>query len=166
MAAANDEVCELCGCDACPAGFQVGNPAGLIEITPSLWDSLGSIPVPPNALNPEESTLAATLAGLGFGVGAILPCSLLDTALTSGLIQICPDELRLMPDLRETCGCPDVESGTPQPTEEDDTTCTSKCDVTCVSCGFQNVVLCWLMRVVLILPLYTAPRCLLEILGI
>ena len=104
------DVCEICGCDACPAGFVVGNMEGLIEITPEIIDEFGSIEVPPNALNPEPSTLEATLAALGFGVGAMLPCSILNTAATSGIfpIESCTDQLRLNPIIRDTCGCPPV----------------------------------------------------------
>ena len=76
---------ELCGCDACPDGFQVGNPDGLIQVTPSFLEELDRITLPPSGLNPEESTLADTLAALGYVVSAMIPCSFLDTVLESGL---------------------------------------------------------------------------------
>ena len=39
------------GCNACPDGFQMGNPSGLVETTLSFVVELAGIPVQPNGVN-------------------------------------------------------------------------------------------------------------------
>jgi hypothetical protein len=76
-------ICEVCGCSSCPEGDKVGKPEGVIPL-------------------PSSDQLPVGLTEV--------PCSLLDFAGSSGQIAEvdCNDDLRLIPELRSICGCPDL----------------------------------------------------------
>jgi hypothetical protein len=95
--------CEICGCSFCPKGFMMMNPAGVITITQAILDEFGAIVV-----SGQGQTLETVLAGFGIVAGSALPCQLLNSAATGGLFpaEVCIDQLRLNPIIRNTCGCP------------------------------------------------------------
>jgi hypothetical protein len=95
--------CEICGCSFCPKGFMMMNPAGVITVTQAILDEFGAIVV-----SGQGQTLETVLAGFGIVAGSALPCQLLNSAATGGLFpaEVCIDQLRLNPIIRNTCGCP------------------------------------------------------------
>ena len=86
--------CTICGCDTCipEEFFTVGNPSADLDTS--------IIPEKFLALLPPDFVLPSTT-----------PCATLDAlANTPGLFppEACVDELRLIPEFRETCECPPV----------------------------------------------------------
>ena len=85
---AQEFICKLCGCSFCPDTFKVGSPDGEILIPAELQEEVGHTSI---------------------------SCSILDLAGKNGLIpeNLCGDELRLLPEIRQVCGCPALP---PKPT--------------------------------------------------
>ena len=99
--------CELCGCSFCPPGeFPVGN-----------LDA--PFPVPEGQLSPDLAHLEVLLAQLEASA-IVLNCAF----VASALAQLYPpeqcialEELRLLPEIREVCGCPPLPpTVSPRPT--------------------------------------------------
>lgn len=97
--------CEICGCSFCrPGEFPVGNLSGIIEINEERLSEYGGEII---EIDGHETTLGEVIANLGI---TEMPCSLLDAVARDGAFppEVCTDRFRLIPILRDSCGCPDL----------------------------------------------------------
>lgn len=79
-------VCQLCGCSYCTPGlYPVGKPWAVIDL-------------PEGSLDEEAQEVIDQLGGL--------TCGLIELVLGQVTEDECSDEFRLIPELRELCGCP------------------------------------------------------------
>ena len=86
------QFCELCGCSFCPTGeFPVGNPDAIF-------------PIPEGQLSPDLQDSLEQLEAAGI----VLDCGFVAFALALSPPDQCAEleEFRLLPELRELCGCP------------------------------------------------------------
>lgn len=96
--------CELCGCSFCPPGeFPVGNPDALF-------------PIPEGQLTPDLEESLEQLEAAGIDLNCAFIASAVAQTPPDQCIEL--DAFRLLPEIRELCGCPPLPAPTvsPRPT--------------------------------------------------